>query len=336
MKSELLCKWLGLAKTTWPPDPWTLLGLPPDEYNLCVIEQRVQECMAKLRTYQLSYPDEATEGMNRLAEAFIKLAEASSKQSTPVGAAAATKRAKQDTMVIEQTKLDWRAEPPPVRVDDADGPDEPVLEEDSAANEVMAAQPFVAPSKPHERTIDANLMRALGQESEEATSNVGTLDAVIDRVEITRQLLHAWERVGKLLKSIPKKGAAKEAEGFARRLAEIADVMKKYPAFLGQPGRPGYRVVVLAKFKVPLSIARAIGGEQRDDLLFDWQAGRAVLLEHRKYLRRQLRSMRSRTSFGLFVHAVRAFVNDYPGPTLIGVTLLVALAVVVGMAMWWR
>ncbi|MSQ96841.1 MAG: hypothetical protein EXR98_20125 [Gemmataceae bacterium] len=112
--------------------------------------------------------------------------------------------------------------------------------------------------------------------------------------------------------------------------------MQDYPAFLGQPGKPRYLVVVLAKLKVPLATARAMGDEQRADLLFDWQAGRQVLLEHRKYLRRHLRSMHHHAAVGLVLHAVRGFVNDYPWPTLIGVLLLAMVAVLAGLAMWRR
>lgn len=344
MKSDLLCIWLGLPKSAWPPDPWTLLGLPREERDLGVIEQRVQDRMSTLRTYQLSYPEEATEGMNRLAEAFITLAETSSKAAPPAPGARSQADAgperrapsKHDTTVLEHTKVDWRDAPPPVRAEAPDGPDEPVQEEDTDATEVLVAQPFVAPAKPHLREIDAALMHALGQESEEATSNVRTLDAVIERVEVTRRLLHAWEKVGKLLRSRATKTSAKENDLFAKRLGEIAELMEQYPAFLGQPGKPGYRVVVLAKFKVLLSMVRGMGEEQHGDLHFDWQAGRAVLLEHRKYLRQHFQSLRRRTSVGLVLHAVRAFVNDYPWPTLIAVTLLVVLVVLGSMAIWWR
>ena len=34
MKQELLCTWLGLPTSAWPPDPWTLLGLPRGEHDL--------------------------------------------------------------------------------------------------------------------------------------------------------------------------------------------------------------------------------------------------------------------------------------------------------------
>ena len=54
--------------------------------------------------------------------------------------------------------------------------------------------------------------------------------------------------------------------------------MQTYPAFLGQPGKPGYRVVVQARLRMPLAMVRGMSGEQKEELLFDWQAGREVLL----------------------------------------------------------
>src|SRR5437879_2939457 len=92
MNKEILCTWLELPPTAWPPDPWTLLGLPRGEHDLGAIEDRVQDRMTKLRHYQLSYPEEATEGMNRLAEAFVTLAEACSKkpaEQAPIAKASA-------------------------------------------------------------------------------------------------------------------------------------------------------------------------------------------------------------------------------------------------------
>src|SRR5687767_6196144 len=79
MNAKILCTWLGVEN--WPPDHYRLLGLNPGEGDAARIEYQVQERMAKLRCYQLSHPEEATEGMNRLAQAFICLTEASSKSS---------------------------------------------------------------------------------------------------------------------------------------------------------------------------------------------------------------------------------------------------------------
>ena len=72
MNAELLRGWLGLAAADWPPDAHTLLGVKPGERDLARIEQKVQTRLAQLRCYQLSHPEEATEGMNRLAQAILE------------------------------------------------------------------------------------------------------------------------------------------------------------------------------------------------------------------------------------------------------------------------
>ena len=132
------------------------------------------------------------------------------------------------------------------------------------------------------------------------------------------------------MKAATKKATPRDSEQFAKRLDTIAVEMKSYPAFLGHPGLPGYRVVVLARLKIPLVTVRTKTEEQRDELLFDWRAGYQVVLRHRKYLRRLFKTMRHRTAVGLFLHAVRATLNDYPKPTLIGFVLAVLLALIGG------
>ena len=345
MNQEMLCTWLGLPKTGWPPDACTLLGLPPGSHELPTIELRVQELMAKLRCYQISYPEEATEGMNRLAEAFLSLTETNGKH-TAIEAPAKlppplpVREVRDETFISNKvdTKIDWRNEPPPVRgavVEAHDAAEAPeVVEEHESSEPILVARPFVAPAKPHRREIDWHQVRALATDSDEATSNLGTLDAVIARVELTRRLLHLWDKLGKHLHALPKKTSAKESELFASRLAGIADVMRAYPAILGQPGRPGYRVIVQARLKLPLASVRALTEEPRAELLFDWQAGRQVLLAHRRYLRQMFKSMRHRSTVGLMLHAIRAALNDYPWLTLLGVAMLAA---VIGVAVvkWW-
>ncbi len=317
MKPELLCTWLGLEKTAWPPEPRTLLGLARDEHDLAVVEQRVHDCMNKLRTYQLSYPEEATEGMNRLAEAFLTLTETCSKERN--GAAVSVKKDE------PSAPPDWSAEPPPVREEHADAP-EAIAEEETATDEVMVAKPFAPPSRPVLRIIDPNLMRDLAEESAEATSHLATLEAVIERVEHTRLVLHAWDQLGKLLKKASaKKSSVKESDLFVTRLEKVRQAMKTYPPFLGQPGKPGYRVMVQARLKVPLAMVRGMTDDQREELLFDWEGGRQVLLAHRKYLHRLFKSMRHRSTLGLFWHAARARVNDHPLLTLTGVVVVLAI-----------
>lgn len=360
MNQEMLCTWLGLPKTAWPPDAWTLLGLPRDVQDMKVIEKRVQDRMCQLRNYQLSYPEEATEGMNRLAEAFITLTETCNKtnSSVPRTATAASPKkstnskatAKDETTVTTKTQLDWRAEPPPVRSEspspnhgDFKTSPPPIrvafsetpqaIVADDADEKILIAKPFAPPAKPIRHTVDAKLVHELAEESEEATSNLATLDAVIERVDQTRVLLHAWDRAGKQFKCANKKVTPKETEAFATRLDQIARTMQTYPAFLGHPGKPGYRVVVQARLRMPLAMVRGMSSEQKEELLFDWQAGRQVLLAHRKYLRRLFRSMRHRSTMGLVLHAIRSVVNDHPVPTLVG-SLFLAVLIISGVCAW--
>src|SRR4051794_25751765 len=100
MNAELLRGWLGLAEANWPPDAYKLLGVNPGERDLARIEHQVQERLAKLRCYQISHPEEATEGMNRLAQAFVHLMDGCPKAAVSVptsnGAAA---RADSETVV---------------------------------------------------------------------------------------------------------------------------------------------------------------------------------------------------------------------------------------------
>src|SRR5947208_11988874 len=70
MMHEQICQILGVSAEAWPPDHYALLGLKRGERDRQLIEQRVHQRMQQLRSYQLSYPDQATEAMNRLAQAY--------------------------------------------------------------------------------------------------------------------------------------------------------------------------------------------------------------------------------------------------------------------------
>jgi hypothetical protein len=67
---QQICIWLGLPEGSWPPDHYTLLGLPPAESDIDRIEQQVHQRLTRLRCYQLSNPMLATEAMTQLAKAF--------------------------------------------------------------------------------------------------------------------------------------------------------------------------------------------------------------------------------------------------------------------------
>src|SRR5262249_42200193 len=87
MNQELISKWLGLAAENGLPNHYALLGLPPGEKSIERIEQQVHERMERVRHYQLSHPEEATEAMNRLAQALVCLTNPESKRAYDAGLA---------------------------------------------------------------------------------------------------------------------------------------------------------------------------------------------------------------------------------------------------------
>ena len=80
MSHELICTWLGLAPGEWPPDHYRLLGLKPGESDPQLIEQHVHQRLDALRCYQVRHPEQATEALNRLAQAFVCLTEPAAKE----------------------------------------------------------------------------------------------------------------------------------------------------------------------------------------------------------------------------------------------------------------
>jgi hypothetical protein len=70
---SLLRSWLGLPHGPWPPNHYTLLGLPTGRCDPASVERLVLARMAQLRPHQLLHPELVTEGMNRLAQALICL-----------------------------------------------------------------------------------------------------------------------------------------------------------------------------------------------------------------------------------------------------------------------
>jgi hypothetical protein len=77
--NSLICERLGLAIENWPPDHYALLGLERGQGDPGTIEDRVHERMRRVRPLQIAYPEEATEAMNRLAQALSCLTDPASR-----------------------------------------------------------------------------------------------------------------------------------------------------------------------------------------------------------------------------------------------------------------
>src|SRR5262249_26387572 len=108
MSQNPICNWLGLPDDGWPPDHYKLLGLEPGESDAALIEQRVHQRLDSVRRYQMMHPDQATEAMNRLAQAFVCLTDP------------AARRAYDEQMQIARPRP--RPIPPPVPVSPAATP----------------------------------------------------------------------------------------------------------------------------------------------------------------------------------------------------------------------
>lgn len=341
MNQTLLCSWLGLADKHWPPDHYALLGLKLGDCDLGVIEQRVQERMARLRDYQLAHPEEATEGMNRVAQAFIFLMEQASKngQSSVILAPLSKPVAKDDTAVGHKTVVDWHGAPPPVRQKipipveaiptvQAEAPAAPT--ENAASVAAVAVKPVTPALTAPPAPAPFDYLEALARESSHATRGIGTLPLLIERIEQTRGLLVAWERLGKYVK-LPSRKLANVSEEKDLRLKWNALVqhLEGYPRFVAQPGRPGYRVAAFARLEMTALMFKSMKPDQRADLARDWETGRKALLLHRSFLRQQFKALRHTTYLNRFLSGVRGLVNDHP------VWMSLAAMAVVTVVIWW-
>lgn len=332
MNRQILCSWLGLPEQNWPPDHFALLGVDPSLSDSAQIEQKVHERLAKLRGYQLSHPEEATEGMNRLAQAYITVTEELARRTQPnQSAPTATLPApavEPATVIDEGTELDWKAAAPPVRASDSEVL--PVVKNGTPVAVPCAPPPAAAPVR---EPIDPLI--ELACHSREARRGLGTLLKLIDRIDRTRQLLVAWKKAGCYLGK-PRRRCARPAEekDLEKRLNAIFEHIQDYPHFVGQPGRPGYRVVAMARLEMTAFMFKSLDEQQRIHLAKDWQAGHDVLLAHRKFLRVRFKTMRRENWLKRTLRALRAPINDHPLRVAAVVVLFAVLCG--GLYLFWR
>jgi hypothetical protein len=365
MSHDLVCAWLGLPSKDWPPDHYTLLGLPSGEPDMRQIEERVHDQLMRLRPYQLNHPEEVTEAMNRLARAFSCLTDPTAKKDYDAWLSAPRTKQLDRPQPAEssadplvwlfgpwsglagarrssgegQDKLaDWRQTPPPLRrvttSDRTPLPEAMMLGENGAARAPMArdgavALPPPAPAGP----IDSFLEAA---RSSAARRGLSTRRSLCHRMRATRKLMRAWEIAGKYVNHPAQRLARpRERVELTRHLRAVSRLLKTFPPLLGQLGQPGFWVVSLARHEMVIPIFRMLVPSQRETLARDWRDGLAILKAHRQFLLLEARVMRNQSAWGRFKRRVRFLFSEHPSLWgLVVFLLVVALLDAIGVLIW--
>src|SRR5216683_599451 len=230
----------------------------------------------------------------------------------------------------EQRFIDWQTEPPPHRQplslplpplpeflskDTADNFTLPGLGAADTFPDVSAVAPLESGAPPIEHDLPGKFSR-LGLRSK---------GALYYQIARTRQLLWAWEQVGKYL-SRPARLVSRPAEAtdLIHHMSVIRELLPSTPLLLGEAGHPGYLVLALARQQMIVPTLQTLLPSQREALARDWQACHALLRSVRQFLRQELRVVRSRRGWKHGLRVIGASLRDHPALLL----LLLALAAV--------
>jgi hypothetical protein len=359
MDVACLCRWLKLPSDQWPPDHYTLLGLPRGAADMVQIETQAHDRMKLVRCYQISHPELATEAMNRLAEAFACLSDASAKQSydaelgivaPPASSAEASGR--DATRLADDTVTEglpmvmvWNGAAPPVRIADPATQPPPV----------RAAEPALPPPAPAATAATATGVTApaLADSGEQLPNGAPAepIDPVVaaakkswrplkgmlgrsalnQRLHLTRALTRAWLRLARYLSSEKRPLRVNEQRDFLRSLARIDYLRDELPMLVGEPGHPGYRVAILARDEKPAQAFRDMGEDERQLLAQDWKTTSTILHAHIEFLEKELRRLHQENILVRWTRPVRGFLYERAGWVL---AFLVSVAAAVGLWAW--
>jgi hypothetical protein len=342
---DLICAWLGLSEAVWPPTHYQLLDLNAGESDVELIEQRVQQRLDALRCYQCTHPEQATEAMNRLAQAMLCLTDPEAKRAydlelglvppavhpvvesrlpprppvlpPPLPPLPASETAEQSALVAVETApllltsrdpLAWMyARAGSLSLHSTPPPLPSLPPPEFARPEKLKPAPAAAPPAPSAERVDP-VVEAV--RSPEARTGLGTLGGILRRVRLTRQLLLAWERLGEFLVDPRRKlKLPEEEEELATAFRTLSRLLRRFPPLLGSAGQPGHLIGSLAAQDI-VPTFRYLQRGQRVALARDWQAGHKLLTLYRAFLLDEFRLVRTLCSSRRFRRAVHTFVTD--------------------------
>ncbi len=355
MDHDQICTWLGLPPGAWPPDHYRLLGLQVGEDDAELIEQRVHDRLDTVRRYQMTHPEQATEAMNRLAQAFVCLTEPAIKKTYDVelgvvvaevetaSAVASVSQAEPIQWLSNPPPVDWLNEKPPLAIPNGPPPlaipfgppplprlppPLPPLPRPQYESPPPAAVPVVSVAAHPEPPglLDPVLEAA---QSGPARRNIATKRTLYQRIGHTRRLQRLWNGLGKYVSS-PKRRLSRSQDGpdLIRLLNELKLLLRGFPPLLGEAGQPGYLLLALTQVDT-VKVFQSFSPQQREALSRDWQNGVKLLAAHRDFLRQELRAMRRRSVGQRLLRAVWSVVVDRPG-----ILLLLLALLALNVALW--
>lgn len=353
VKQERICQWLRLPCDLWPPDHYTLLGLMIGEGDTKKIDQSVQERMKIIRGYQLSHPELATEALNRLAEAYDCLSDASAKEQYDIGLGIVTatnsvaidsrrqlskqKNADDDTVTNSKpTVLDWKeSTPPPVRDEKRQAPPKPLGHEsvtiEIESQPIQTNDDLCGPSQRQlvQESLPADVTFEAIRRSWRRRKGLDSRNTLYDRVLASRSLIRNWLRLGRFVAAKNRPLQPGEEKDFLRVLARIEYVQDRLPHWITEPGQPGYRVHILSQDEDPVREFNQLEIDERERLSQDWKLSLTLLRSYLSFIRSEVRRSRTESLLHRMTRPVRRTLNDYPGWTYLSVAVLMALIAII-------
>ncbi len=313
MRHELIWSWLELSPGKWPPDHYALLGLSPGEKDPELIERQVEERLMRVRPYQLLYPEEATQAMNRLALAFSCLTDPEAKKQYDATLLVTPSSPEEGLWETEKAAhqpfdpLAWLYGPwSQLGVEEA--------QRENEAGTFPKRRPAEAPAASPEP-------RAPGIGQEGAAVRLSTSErrspdpkrALYRQKAQMQRLLWAWEQAGKYLSQRTRRWITPaEATDLAHLMTEIRQLLPAASPLMDQPGKPGHLVGTLARQTMIVETYRTLLLSQRTALAGDWQAGYQYLWAQRQELQEKLRALCKKNLPHQTIRTVRRLITHHP------------------------
>jgi len=308
---NLARSWLGLPPGPWPPDHYTLLGLPPGRSDPAAVESLVLDRMDRLRRHQLLHPELVTEGMNRLAQALITLTDPVAKAAYDAELGIAAPAPPEDVAPLPKPR---HVEPSrPTHVVIARPVIDDVFPEDAPVGLPANADDTQELHIPSFEVVEAAAPRAenLVFSSEDVLDAVpagaargaaGVVEAVptglrrdgepetrrwiYPRLAVIRKAIRAWDELGPIMAD-PEDRLDRPGQVLIllSAIAKVRPLLRSLGGIIGGLGEPGGIVAALIRQPLLLNTIRRLLPDQRQAVAADWSHAQAELLREYRRLR---------------------------------------------------